>query len=73
MLAANAIHHMFTHRGENASYQIKDGWMRVSWNGAISQPHEVRATPEIVMAMTLLVQMREWQEKYPDGVPQSEK
>lgn len=47
--------------------------MRVTWDGFISPSHEVKATPEKVMAAMLLVQMREWLKKYPEGVPPDSK
>ena len=71
--SSHRIHHEFLHRGERASYQIENGWMRVTWGGAVSPQHEVKRTPEILMATMMLVQMREWLKKYPDGVPPGSK
>lgn len=68
--AAHRVHQVFTHNGETASYQIEDGWMRVTWNGARSEPAEVRKSVPEPLAKAMLVQMREWLKKYPeDGVP----
>lgn len=65
--ATHPIHHEFMYRGEQASYRVDtSGWIRVTWNGFTSTSHELKATPAEALALSMLVQMREWRSKFGD-------
>lgn len=60
----------FQYQGVMASYAVdRDGWIQVTFNGATSQPHELKGTPAHLMAQIILSQMREFIGRDGSGQP----
>lgn len=55
----------FTHESETAFLQIDtDNFLRVAYDGGLSEPHKIAAKPVEQAAKEVLVQMPEWQRRH---------